>query len=460
MIAASRAQIEASDNRTELPLAFNRPRAKTDVMSSTRPPSSPRKGPIAAYRSLFSNRNYTLYMSSNGVSLIGLWLHRIAVMWLMWELTDQGFWIGAVAFADLFPAVILGPLAGVFADRHDRIMIIAVTQSLAAVQAIAVGTLVFLDLMTPELLVALTLMVGMVSAFSQPPRLAIVPNLVRARDLNSALAFNSVIFNSARSVGPLIGGATIFYFGYIPAFAFNAFSYILFVVVLLNLTVDKSEEGGSKGASVLQDMVEGIRYAVSHGAIGPILMISIVIALIGRPFLELLPGFADKVFSEGVQGFAMLTTAAGIGAVVSGVWLASRGRMDGLTNISLAAVILTGVFAILFVSTDNFYIGLGAVMMASFFISVCGTGTQTLVQSTVDGRMRGRVMSLWGLIFRGVPSIGAWLLGTSADRFGFEAPTITAGLLTILASLGLYRWRAQLIRLVERPAAERDLGPS
>ncbi len=406
---------------------------------------------FAAVRSAFANRNYRIYAAGNAVSLIGLWVQRLAVGWLAWKLTGSGFWLGAVAFADLFPVVVIGPFAGVIADRHDRRRILIAGQFLALVQAMVLFALTVADLITIEILFGLTLCLGAIIAVNQPARLSFVPSLVAERDLPAAVAIGSVIFNLARFVGPAMAGVIITTAGVAPAFAFNAATYGAMIAALAVLRLAPPPPRRRARQSILDEVAAGLRYAFSHPAIAPMLAMMIVASIMVRPVFELLPGFADAVFGRNAEGLAVLTSAVGLGAVAGGVWLAQRGAMRGLTAIVTASMAIAGLVVVVFASTAIFWLGVMAMVVAGAALVAFGVSSQTLIQNAVDAEMRGRVMSLWGLIFRGGPALGALLMGWLSGYFGLALPVLAGGALCAAAGLAVWLRRARLARGLEEP---------
>jgi len=182
-----------------------------------------------------SHRNYRVYISGNGISLIGSWLQRVSVGWLAWTLTHSGAWLGLVSLAEFLPVLFLSPLAGVLADRRDRVGIIRVTQLYGCLTAILLALLVWVDLITIHILFSLVLLLGINNGIAQPARLALIPTLVNRAALPSALAINSIVFNLARFIGPAIAGVLIARIGIAAAFAANAVGYIAFQISLANL---------------------------------------------------------------------------------------------------------------------------------------------------------------------------------------------------------------------------------
>lgn len=395
-------------------------------------------------------RNFGIYMAGSSVGLVGLWVQRVAIGWLTWQLTHSGTWLGIVAFADLFPTMLITPIAGALADRLDRRMMSLISQALAMVQAFALALLTFAGLIDIWSLLALTLFLGVVYAFNTAARLALVPNLLEPRYVPSAIAIDSAVFNIARFLGPAIAGAIIVAWGVGPAFLFNALTFVCFLVALFRIRVIRQETSGKQTGGLVSQTLDGVRYARGHPGIGPMLILILAMAVGVKPFLELLPGFADAVFDRGAQGLAHLTAVAGLGAFTAALWLAQRGTAVGLTVVAINGLVLGGVAILAFTATDNFAVGLVAAYFAGASVALSGTGTQTLMQNVVDGAMRGRVMSLYGMIYRGAPAFGALIMGTASEVVGLQASVAGGGLLCLLVSVWMYRHRAAMTPALER----------
>jgi len=397
----------------------------------------------------FSNRNFAIYTSGNSISLVGFWVHRVAVGWLAWQLTGSGFWLGAIAFADLCPVVVLGPIAGALADRIDRRRLAVICQTLSLLQASVLCVLTAIGAITIEMLFFLTLLVGIFGAMHQPARLSLVPALVRPEDLSSAVAITSVIFNLARFVGPALSGVIITTAGIAPAFAFNALTYVASIAALVCLRLLPRAAPETPPAGVFSEAFAGISYAVRHPAIGPLLVAAALVSVLARPVFELLPGFAGAVFERGPGGLAALTAAVGLGAIVGGLWLAQRPGILGLVSIALGSITTSGFTVALFAIAANFWLALAAMTVTGFAIICSGIATQTLIQSSVHDSMRGRVMALWGLIFRGMPALGALGMGWLSGFVGFRWPVAVGGIFCFSLGLWIFRKRERLIKELE-----------
>jgi predicted MFS family arabinose efflux permease len=379
----------------------------------------PRPGGLDNIVRAFAHRNYRVYVIGNSISLIGWWLERVAVGWLTWTLTHSGAWLGLVALADFLPVLVLAPFAGVLADRRDRVWTIRITQWIGCAQASVLAILVVYDVMTIEILFALVLMLGIANGVAQPSRLALIATLVDRQSLASALAINSVVFNLARFIGPALAGLVIAEIGIAAAFAANAVGYIAFQISLLNLRGLPPQPAVGR-QNVLRASTEAFSYAYRHPGIGPMLLLFVVTTIGTRGFIELFPGFADRVFDRGPQGLAMLTSTVGLGAICGASWMVLRSATTGLAHVVLVCTSLMSLAILAFTATDVFYLALPCALVAGAMMTITGTGAQTLIQAAVDDRMSGRVMALYGMIFRAGPAVGAVLLGTLSEYVGLR----------------------------------------
>jgi len=408
----------------------------------------PRKSSAGGFGNVvraLSIRNYRIYATGNGISLIGTWLQRVAVGWLAWDLTHSGTWLGLVAFADLAPVVFLSPLAGALADRRDRIWVIRTTQAIGLSQAILLFALVATEAIGIWGLFLLTVLLGSANAFAQPARLALIPSLVDRESLPSAVAINSILFNNARFIGPAIAGVVIAESSVSLAFALNALTYLAFQVSLWRLSgVSIDRPFASSRSRMLSDTLEGYLYAMRHPGIGPMMGLFAASALACRGFIEMLPGFADSVFHRGPQGLAWLVATAGLGAMAGGGWMAMRRGIEGLTRLVVAHTLLISAALLAFTATSEFWVALPCLFVAGFGLVVTGVSAQTLVQSAVDPAMRGRIMGLYGMIFRGGPALNALIIGLLSAQFGLRLP-LAAGAAVAVLFWAWAQWRRPAI---------------
>jgi len=404
----------------------------------------------------FAHRNYRIYAGGNAVSLVGIWMQRVAVGWLAWTLTHSGTWLGVMSMAEFFPVVFLSPLAGALADRRDRVGIIRVTQIAGSVEASLLAVFVYTGTITIELLLALTLLLGVFNAMAQPSRLALIPTLVDRAALPSALAINAIIFNSARFLGPAVAGIVIARVSVGAAFTVNAATYVAFSIAMTNLRGLPALPVGAT-QSVLKASAEAYVYATRHPGIAPMLLLFTVTTIGTRGFVELFPGFADSVFGRGPEGLSMLTSTVGLGAICGALWMLLRPAIAGLTRLVLAHTLVISLAILAFTATDRFILALPCVFLAGTAMTITGIGAQTLLQAAVDIRMRGRIMALYGMIFRAGPAVGAVLMGSLSERFGLRLPLA----LGALVSCGFWAWtRLKQRRMAETLETDPSVAPA
>jgi len=399
---------------------------------------------FSAVRETLSNRNFRIFTAGNAVSLLGTWVQRMAVGWLTWELTKSGAWLGAVAMAEFIPVIVLAPITGVIADRFDRRKIAIFGQCFALLQSAALAVLTISGNITPLLIFMLQLFAGVVQPLIQTARLVLVPMMLPKERVGNAVAVTSLIFNTARILGPAVGGVIITSVGVGWSFALNAVSYVGVISALsaLNLPAHGiAIRRGAAWAGMAADMAAGWRYTLKHPLLGWFIPIVGVASTLTWPIGDLMAGIADEVFQRGAGGLAAMTAAQGIGAIFGGLLLAQRPTADGLSRIVIGAMIMSGLSVSVFAMMDEtlYVVALGVLTISAFFGVMVGVGSQSLTQTVVDDAMRGRSLSVWYTITRAGPAIGALALGTLANRFGFEAPLFAAGAITAaVAALTLF----------------------
>jgi MFS family permease len=369
-------------------------------------------------RAALSSRNFARYIAGNSVSLVGTWVQRTAVGWLAWELTHSPAWVGFVAFADLATTILIGPIGGVLADRMSRRQIMMVTQSLLSVVALLMAILVALEAVDVLGLAALVALSGAIVGLNQPARLALIPSLVPRPSLPTAVALNSIIFNLARFVGPAVASGIIAAFGMSSAFFFNAASYFAFILSLVLIDPDdRPSNGQSRGWR--SEIMEGFFHVARHVALGPLLLSFVVASIFIRPLPELLPALAAQAFQGDIHTLALLSSTLGVGAMLGGVWVAGAPQEGLLARCFLAmAVTAASVFAVSL--SPSLPIVLPAIAATGFFLVSAGVTAQTVLQLHVPTALRGRIMSLFGLVFRGGPAVGALVLGLLAEQVGLR----------------------------------------
>jgi MFS family permease len=407
------------------------------------------RGTFRALRS----RNYRLFFGGQTLSLIGTWMQSVAMSWLVYRVTGSEFLLGVVTFAQQIPMFLVSPLAGMYTDRVDRRKLLILTQSLQAVQALVLSVLVFVHAVKVWEIVVLSIFVGIVNAFDTPGRQAFVIEMVEHRDdLPNAIALNSTQFNIARLVGPAIAGGVIKVTGEGVCFLINAISFLAVIGSLLLIRV--APRGPRVEATqAWGELVDGGRYVAGHRPILALLSLLAVVSLVSGSYQVLLPAMAKEVYHGDSGTLGLLYGAVGAGALVSAILLASRQSVLGLTR---WIVMASGVFSIsqaLFGLAPNFWLGCLALVGVGFGAMLHMGSTNTMIQTMVEDRMRGRVMAFYAMSFVGTMPIGSLITGAISKHVGPTPTLLGAGLLGLLATTVFGRYLPHIRRHI-RPIYE------
>ncbi len=403
-------------------------------------------------------RNYTL---ANGVSLTGGWTQRVVIGWLTWEATRSASWLGVLAFVDLFPTVLCGVVAGSVIDRRGALAVVRATEIAGLLQCLTLAALHYAGALGMGAILGLTALLGIANAFNHPARLALAPQLVTRANLPLALVVNATLFSLARFIGPALAGFVLL--ADLPGLAFilNGMSFCAVLAVLSRLPLVASparEASGSSGFAA--NIGSGFHAAWSHVGVRSLLAFLLVSSLGARALVELLPSVADELFGAGADGLALLTSALGLGATLSGVLLAQLGisRIPSLLRLVLGSTVALALANAVLVATGDLYIGLAAAGLAGVATVAGAIGTLTILQMTVADHYRGRILSLYGMILRGSPAVGAILLGASADLFGTRE-AILGGAAVVLAGAGWFYLERERIRASWKTGARERADP-
>ncbi|HEY4133890.1 MAG TPA: MFS transporter [Alphaproteobacteria bacterium] len=397
---------------------------------------------------VWTHRNYAYFMGGMAPNLVTLWLQRVGIGWLAWEMTHAPAWLGIVAAADLAPMLVLAPFAGVVTDRGNPLRQQRICVMLEILQAVALTVFTFVGLMTIELLFALSLLLGCVHPFASTSRHAIVPATVPREIFATAVALDSTMFNASRFVGPALAGLLIPLAGAGGTFAVNAFGCAIFLWALYQMRLDPPKRQGGR-RTMWTDISQSLGYVRGHVGIAMLFMLLTVVSTLIRPLQDMLPGFSGQVFHSGAVGLAWLTSSMGVGAMISAGWIAARGHVKGLTRNVVLACLGLGLSVAGFVATDNLYVAVLFSALTGFTMNSMSTSVQTLVQSTVGDDMRGRVMAFYTLVYRGMPAIGALTIGALAEVLGLRWTFLIVAVLCLLAWLLVLGKRRSMIESLE-----------
>ncbi len=408
-----------------------------------------------AWRSL-RHRNFRLYFSGQGISLIGTWMTRLATSWLVYRLTGSAFLLGVVGFAGQIPTFLFAPFAGVWIDRLDRRQVLLVTQILAMIQSLALAVLTLARHINIQEIVWLSAFQGLINAFDMPARQAFLVQMVDDKqDLGNAIALNSSMVNLARLVGPSLAGVVIALSGEGSCFLIDGISYI---AVIASLAAMRLPSGTVKPSvdSMLAQLKEGWAYVSGFAPVRTILLLFAMVSLMGWPFTVLMPIFAGKILRGGPHTLGFLMGAIGIGALVSAISLALRKTVLGLGRMIPIATACLGVGLVLFGLSRILWISLALMLLCGFGMMQQMAASNTIIQTIVEDSKRGRVMSFYAMAFVGMAPFGSLLAGVLANAIGAPRTVMLSGVCCVLGA-AWFATQMPAIRKLIRPIYV-DLG--
>ncbi len=399
------------------------------------------------FRSL-QYRNYRLFFTGQSISLIGTWMQRIAMPWLVYHMTGSALLLGVVGFAGQIPTLILSPVAGVLTDRWSRYKVLLITQIVSLVQASVLACLCLAGVIQIWEIVALSAILGCTNAFDVPARHSFVIDMVENKeDLGNAIALNSLMFNGARLIGPSIAGVMLASTSEGVCFLLNAVSYIFVIISLMRMRLHFTQTH-KKEERILKELGEGFRYTFGFAPIKHLLILLSISSLMGMSYSVLMPVFAKEVLHGGSHTYGFLMGAAGFGALMGALFLASRKSVLKLGRIVPASAILFGS-ALLGLSFSRLFplslvlmifIGLGMMMQTA--------ASNTILQTITDDDKRGRVMGFYSMSIMGTAPFGSLIAGGLAKLIGAPWTIFGGGFVTIIGALFFLRKLPELRTLV------------
>jgi MFS family permease len=397
------------------------------------------------------HRNYRLFFSGQGISLIGTWMQQIAMNWLVYRLTQSALVLGVVGFSSRIPTFVFASFAGVLADRWNRHRTLVVTQTLSTVQALILAALVLTGTISIWHIILLSLSLGFINAFDIPVRQSFVVDMIERReDLGNAIALNSSLVNGARLVGPSIAGVLIATLGEGICFLLNGISFLAVIIALLAMRIKKTDRREKQNPRVLRGLQEGFSYAFGFAPIRFILLLLALVSLMGMPYMVLMPIFAGKILHGGPRVFGFLLGASGLGALIGALYLASRRSVLGLGRIIVAASGVFGIGLIVFSFSRVFWLSALSMLLTGFGMMVQMASSNTVLQTIVEEDKRGRVMSFYTMAFMGMVPFGNLLGGGLASLIGAPGTLMFGGASCILGSF-LFARKLPLLREMVRP---------
>ncbi|MBN7808261.1 MFS transporter [Agrobacterium rosae] len=388
---------------------------------------------------LLSRGQFAVYTAGNCISLVGTWMQRIACSLVVWDMTQSAAWLGVLAAADLLPTIVVGPLGGAAADRWNVLKLNQLCQFILAVIATLVAALIYFDLLSLWTLIGAILFQGCIIALGQPARMTIVQELVSRDDVPRAVAINSMNVNLARLIGPALAGLLIVQFDVVWVFVLNAIATIVFVLVLHRMKAPMAGLKDQPVGNFLIEIVEGFRYVASNRGMRRMLLLLLAGGIFVRAIAEMLPAFAAGFSGPAATGLAVLTSSMAFGSVTAGLTMNLYIVPSKLPIQVTMAWLLAALTAIAFALSHSLWLMALFAAAMGYLSSVSLVATQTYIQLAAPAGLRGRALSIHGLIFRASPSLGAMILGFTSDVFGLTMPVLASAtvMIVIVGLIGL-----------------------
>ncbi|HEU5257615.1 MAG TPA: MFS transporter [Vicinamibacterales bacterium] len=397
------------------------------------------------------HRNFRLFFGGQSISLVGTWITRVATSWLVYRLTGSELLLGVAGFAGQIPTLIITPFAGVLVDRHDRRRILLWTQAGSLVQSALLAVLTFTGIITVKQIIWLQVVQGIINSFDTPARQAFVSEMVEdRRDLPNAIALNSSMVNGTRIIGPSIGGVLIAAFGEGWCFAIDAISYIAVIASIVAMRVRPRAQQEAAEMHLLEELHHGWKYVFHSVPIRSALLLVAIVSTAGTPYTVLMPAIAAQVLHGGPNTLGLLMTGTGVGALLGALYLAQRESVVGLGRIIMWASAVFGIGLVIFSLTTSLWPAFLVLAIAGCGFMIQLAATNTILQTIVEERLRGRVMSFYTMAFFGTVPIGSLLGGIMADHYGATRTVLVSGIIC-LAGSAWFAYKLPAIRAVIRP---------
>ena len=382
----------------------------------------------------FRSRNFALLWTGSFVANVGIWMQSVAMGWLIYGLTDSASWLGRIGFASALPTLLLGLLGGAIIEHTDRRRLLCGCALLYVLCGLTLATITITGVVQIWMIIVVSLFAGLSTAFFTPVFQAVLPSTVPPENLMNAISLNSISFNVARIIGPVIGGLVMKQVGVGWCFAVNGLGFL--VMFAAGLALDLPPREMVARANVARALRDGLDYARRHSVIRALLVLCVTMSLFGFPYIVLMPALARSVLHLEADGFTLLFSAVGAGAVLGGLSLAAAGDVRRKGLLVLACSCLFGLLLIVLSSVQTFAVAVCLLAAVGFNMILCIASLNTLIQVSVAEAMRARVMSMVMVSLYGLPTVGAWMLGSLGDRIGItHALALGGGIVSVVAAV-------------------------
>jgi MFS transporter, DHA1 family, staphyloferrin A biosynthesis exporter len=386
-------------------------------------------------------RDFRLLWAGQLSTSLALWMDQVTRTWLIYQLTGSSLQLGLVSAVRGVPLLLFGAIAGVVADRYGRKAQLVIAQVVNAILNVTLATLVLTHTVQPWHVYATGFLAGTVQAFQQPARQVLINDLVGDKYLLNAISLNSAALNSSRSIGPLLSGLVITGLGTDISYYVQAFLYVVATIWTIQIKIPETKQAtvssfGSGTQSFFASTQEGFAYVVKNKLILALMVLGLAPAVLGMPFMSLMPVFAVEVFGGGSETQGLLLSMAGIGAVLGALTIASLGRKQGSGKLMMTGAAGFGLFLIFFSRSPVLWIAAVFVILAGMSNTGYATQDQTIIQTLAPARLRGRVLGIY-MLDRALTPLGSLMAGTLAHFFGAPWAVTIMGMSCIMVVIGV-----------------------
>lgn len=393
-----------------------------------------------AFRAL-KVRNFKLFFWGQLASLLGTWIQNLALGWLVYRITGSAVMLGVIGFAGQIPSLVITPLAGVYADRINRRNVLIAVQSVAMVMAFLMAWLTLTGRVEVWHLIVIASINGIALGFDTPFRHSFLLDLVGDKALlQNAIALNSTLINSARFVGPMLGGFLIAIIGEGFCFLINGVSFWAVIIALIAINVSVKPVTTAK-KSIFTDLSEGLKYSYKTIQIRYLLLLVFASSLFGLPFQVFLPYFASDVLNGSSQLLGILTGFFGAGALVGAISLTYKSSTNGIIKNIIVAAFIFSLGLMVFSLSNNAILSFAALPFVGYGMIILFASTNTYLQTFAESDKRGRVISLYGMSFMGITPIGSLLLGSISSTITVPITIFMSSLICLAFAIFILRKR-------------------
>lgn len=383
-------------------------------------------------------KNYRLYFAGHFLSMVGVWMQIVALSWLVWRLTGSGDWLGAVGFASRILTLILALFAGYVVDKFLRQNVILITQILSMFQAFLLAVLTIMNIITPEIIIILVLFLGAVYAFDFTARMSFLSDLVGRADVDNAVALSSSAVHAGRVIGPAIAGIIVAYWGEGACFIVNAVSFLALIVALM--LIDKSElnKQPAHNLPMIESIKEGLILVYRSATLKSPLILLAGLSFFGIPYYILIPMFISEVYERGAKDYGFIMAASAAGSLAGALIMARSSGRERLKNNMKISAIGFSISVVAYALMPSFHMGLVSMFFVGFFTLISLASINSWLQKESPDHARGRVMSIYTMMFFGITPFGSLLAGILAERYGAPLTLAGGGIACTIIALWFY----------------------